>query len=53
MTFPLHEPATAQKRSQIDEYLEYYNRPRNQRLALATNDILNAVDTLSHKASNG
>ncbi|MFN6548604.1 4-hydroxyphenylpyruvate dioxygenase [Mycolicibacterium nivoides] len=45
--FPLNEPAIAKKRSQIDEYLQYYNGPGAQHLALATNDILTAVDTLA------
>jgi 4-hydroxyphenylpyruvate dioxygenase len=44
--FPLNEPAIAKKKSQIDEYLEYYNGPGAQHLALATNDILTAVDIL-------
>ncbi|AEF41211.1 4-hydroxyphenylpyruvate dioxygenase [Hoyosella subflava] len=44
--FPLNEPAIAKKRSQIDEYLDYYGGPGAQHLALATNDILTAVDTL-------
>ncbi len=44
--FPLNEPAVAKKRSQIDEYLEFYNGPGAQHLALATSDILRAVDAL-------
>ncbi len=44
--FPLNEPAIAKKRSQIDEYLEFYDGPGAQHLALATNDILTAVDAL-------
>lgn len=44
--FPLNEPAIAKKRSQIDEYLEFYDGPGAQHLALATNDILDAVDRL-------
>jgi 4-hydroxyphenylpyruvate dioxygenase len=44
--FPLNEPAIAKKKSQIDEYLEYYNGPGAQHLALATNDILRTVDAL-------
>lgn len=44
--FPLNEPAIAQKRSQIDEYLDFYGGPGAQHLALATNDILTAVDQL-------
>lgn len=44
--FPLNEPAVAQKKSQIDEYLEFYGGPGAQHLALATNDILRTVDAL-------
>ena len=44
--FPLNEPAIAKKKSQIDEYLEFYRGPGAQHIALATNDILRAVDTL-------
>ena len=48
--FPLNEPAVAKKKSQIDEYLEFYNGPGAQHLALATGDILATVDALR---SNG
>jgi 4-hydroxyphenylpyruvate dioxygenase len=44
--FPLNEPATGQRRSQIDEYLEFYRGPGVQHLALATPDICAAVDAL-------
>ncbi|GGN13445.1 4-hydroxyphenylpyruvate dioxygenase [Actinoplanes campanulatus] len=44
--FPLNEPAVGKKKSQIDEYLEFYRGPGAQHLALATNDILQAVDAL-------
>ncbi|WP_408897155.1 4-hydroxyphenylpyruvate dioxygenase [Nocardioides sp. R1-1] len=44
--FPLNEPAIAKKKSQIDEYLEFYDGPGAQHLALATNDILRTVDAL-------
>ncbi|RYG76895.1 4-hydroxyphenylpyruvate dioxygenase [Yimella sp. RIT 621] len=44
--FPLNEPAVAKKKSQIDEYLEFYCGPGAQHLAVATNDILNSVDAL-------
>ncbi|GAA2739026.1 4-hydroxyphenylpyruvate dioxygenase [Pedococcus aerophilus] len=44
--FPLNEPAIAKKKSQIDEYLEFYGGPGAQHLALATNDILRTVDEL-------
>jgi 4-hydroxyphenylpyruvate dioxygenase len=44
--FPLNEPALGKKKSQIDEYLEFYRGPGAQHLALATNDILRAVDEM-------
>lgn len=44
--FPLNEPAIAKKRSQIDEFLDFYGGPGAQHLALATNDILRTVDEL-------
>ena len=45
--FPLNEPAIGKKRSQIDEFLDFYRGPGVQHLALATSDILRAVDTLT------
>ena len=44
--FPLNEPAIAKKKSQIDEFLEFYQGPGVQHLALATNDILASVDAM-------
>jgi 4-hydroxyphenylpyruvate dioxygenase len=44
--FPLNEPAVAKKKSQIDEFLEFYQGPGVQHLALATNDILTTVDAM-------
>ncbi|WP_461022652.1 4-hydroxyphenylpyruvate dioxygenase [Thalassiella azotivora] len=44
--FPLNEPAIAKKKSQIDEYLEFYDGPGCQHIALATNDILRTVDAM-------
>jgi len=44
--FPLNEPAIGKKRSQIDEYLEFYQGAGAQHLALATNDIIGCVDGL-------
>jgi len=44
--FPLNEPAVARRRSQIDEYLEFYGGPGVQHIALATNDILASVDAM-------
>ena len=44
--FPLNEPALGKKKSQIDEYLEFYGGPGAQHVALATNDIIGTVDAL-------
>jgi 4-hydroxyphenylpyruvate dioxygenase len=47
--FPLNEPAVGRRKSQIDEYLEFYGGPGVQHLALATNDILRTVDVLRER----
>jgi 4-hydroxyphenylpyruvate dioxygenase len=44
--FPLNEPAIAKKKSQIDEFLEFYGGAGVQHVALATNDILRTVDEM-------
>ncbi len=44
--FPLNEPAMSKRRSQIDEYLEFYGGPGAQHVALATNDVLRTVDLM-------
>ena len=44
--FPINEPAQGKKKSQIDEYLEFYRGPGAQHLALATNDIIETVTAL-------
>ncbi|HSJ46377.1 MAG TPA: 4-hydroxyphenylpyruvate dioxygenase [Euzebyales bacterium] len=44
--FPLNEPAVSRRKSQIDEYLEFYDGPGCQHIALATGDIIAAVDVL-------
>ena len=44
--FPLNEPAVARKRSQIDEYLDFYGGPGVQHIALTTTDILATVDAM-------
>jgi 4-hydroxyphenylpyruvate dioxygenase len=41
--FPINEPAAGRKKSQIDEYLEFYGGPGVQHVALATGDIVAAV----------
>ena len=44
--FPINEPAKGKKKSQIDEYLEFYLGPGAQHLALATDDIIATVTAL-------
>jgi 4-hydroxyphenylpyruvate dioxygenase len=44
--FPINEPAEGRRKSQIEEYLEYYGGPGVQHLALATGDIMASVDVL-------
>ncbi len=44
--FPLNEPAVAKRKSQIDEYLEFYGGAGCQHIALATGDLLGTVDQL-------
>lgn len=46
--FPLNEPAPGRRRSQIEEYLEFYNGPGVQHIALATNDIITTVKAMRH-----
>jgi 4-hydroxyphenylpyruvate dioxygenase len=44
--FPINEPAAGKKKSQIEEYLEFYVGPGVQHMALATDDIVSAVTAL-------
>lgn len=44
--FPINEPAAGKKKSQIDEYLEFYRGPGVQHIAIATNDIVSTVTQL-------
>ena len=44
--FPINEPAVGKKKSQIDEYLDFYRGPGVQHLALATDDIIATVTAL-------
>jgi 4-hydroxyphenylpyruvate dioxygenase len=47
--FPINEPAEAQRKSQIEEYLEFYEGPGAQHLALATRDIVGTVAELRRR----
>jgi 4-hydroxyphenylpyruvate dioxygenase len=44
--FPINEPAEGKKKSQIEEYLDFYRSPGVQHIAMATDDIVSAVDAL-------
>ncbi len=44
--FPINEPAKGKKKSQIEEYLDFYNGPGVQHIALATNNIIETVAAL-------
>jgi 4-hydroxyphenylpyruvate dioxygenase len=44
--FPINEPAEGKKKSQIEEYLDFYQGPGVQHIALATKDILQTVSTM-------
>jgi 4-hydroxyphenylpyruvate dioxygenase len=46
--FPINEPAKARRRSQIEEYLQYYGGAGVQHIALATGDIIQTVRALRH-----
>ncbi|MEO8146262.1 MAG: 4-hydroxyphenylpyruvate dioxygenase [Bacteroidia bacterium] len=47
--FPINEPAEGKKKSQIDEYLEFYHGPGVQHMALLTNDVLKTVTELQSR----
>jgi 4-hydroxyphenylpyruvate dioxygenase len=44
--FPINEPAEGKRKSQVDEYLEFYGGPGVQHIAVQTPDIVNAVQVL-------
>lgn len=47
--FPINEPAEGKKKSQIEEYLEFYGGPGVQHIALGTDDILSTVRDLRER----
>jgi 4-hydroxyphenylpyruvate dioxygenase len=47
--FPLNEPAEGRRKSQIDEYLEYYGGAGAQHIAVTTSDIVRTVDELERR----
>jgi 4-hydroxyphenylpyruvate dioxygenase len=44
--FPINEPAQGKKKSQIDEYLDFYRGPGVQHVAIITHDIVSTVTAL-------
>ncbi|CAM3468575.1 hypothetical protein FLLO111716_12715 [Flavobacterium longum] len=44
--FPINEPAEGKKKSQIEEYLDFYGGPGVQHIAVATDDILKTVSEM-------
>ncbi|HEY6976287.1 MAG TPA: 4-hydroxyphenylpyruvate dioxygenase [Chitinophagaceae bacterium] len=47
--FPINEPAEGKKKSQVEEFLEYYNGEGCQHIALATNNIVETVTQLKQR----
>jgi 4-hydroxyphenylpyruvate dioxygenase len=47
--FPINEPADGIKKSQIEEYLDFYKGPGVQHLALATDDIAKTVEEMKNR----
>ena len=47
--FPINEPAEGRRKSQIEEYLEFYHGPGVQHIAMATGDILETVGKLQEQ----
>jgi 4-hydroxyphenylpyruvate dioxygenase len=47
--FPINEPAEGKKKSQVEEYLDFYNGEGVQHCALATNDIVKTVNDLQSR----
>src|SRR5438876_8386929 len=44
--FPINEPAEGRKKSQVEEYLDFYNGPGVQHIAMGTSDIIRTVSLL-------
>jgi 4-hydroxyphenylpyruvate dioxygenase len=47
--FPINEPAEGKRKSQIEEYVEFYGGAGAQHIALATNDIVGTVEALKER----
>jgi 4-hydroxyphenylpyruvate dioxygenase len=49
LKFPINEPAEGKRKSQIEEYIEYYNGAGAQHIAMATRDIVRCVGALRER----
>jgi 4-hydroxyphenylpyruvate dioxygenase len=47
--FPINEPAAGKKKSQIEEYLDFYHGPGVQHIAIATDDIVHTITELRRR----
>jgi len=47
--FPINEPAEGRKKSQVEEYLDFYDGPGIQHIAVATDDIVETVSQLKNR----
>lgn len=47
--FPINEPAEGKKKSQIEEYIDFYNGPGCQHIAVATNNIIETVAAMTER----
>jgi 4-hydroxyphenylpyruvate dioxygenase len=49
--FPINEPAAGKRKSQIEEYLDFYKGPGVQHIAMATDDIIRTVSRLQSQGA--
>jgi 4-hydroxyphenylpyruvate dioxygenase len=49
--FPINEPAEGRRKSQIDEYLDFYGGPGAQHIALASSNIVQTVEALKQRGT--
>ena len=47
--FPINEPADGKRKSQIEEYLDFYGGAGVQHIAVATDDILHTISELRNR----
>ena len=47
--YPINEPAKGKKKSQIEEYIDFYGTPGVQHIAMASDDIIKSVEELQHR----